>query len=77
QINANNAKKNGFTMDEFAGGPMTNIKDMLAKLESLGYPMTISPEQGTKPSAVNGVDPDFKMPQVWKTSLAVDYQFPV
>ena len=77
QINANKAKKNGFTMDEFAGGPMTNIKDMLAKLESLGYPMTISPEQGTKPSAVNGVDPDFKMPQVWKTSLAVDYQFPV
>ena len=77
QINAANAKKNGFTMDEFAGGPMTNIKDMLAKLESLGYPMTISPEQGTKPSAVNGVDPDFKMPQVWKTSLAVDYQIPV
>jgi len=22
---------------------------------------------------VNAVDPDFKMPQVWKTSLALDY----
>ena len=77
QINAKAAEKMGFSMDEFAGGPMTNIKDMLAKLESLGYPMTVKPEDGTVPSAVNGVDPDFKMPQVWKTSLAVDYQLPV
>ena len=77
QLNAANAKKNGFSMDEFAGGPMTNIDDMMKKLESLGYPMTITPEAGTKPSAVNGVDPSFKLPQVWKTSLAVDYQLPV
>ena len=77
QINAANAKKKGFTMDEFAGGPMTNVSDMLNKLQSLGYPTTVSPDDGTVPSAVNGVDPDFKMPQVWKTSLAVDYQFPV
>ena len=77
QINASAAKKKGFTMDEFAGGPMTSIKEMLTKLESLGYPTTVSPEDGTVPSAICGVDPDFKMPQVWKTSLAVDYQFPV
>ena len=77
QINAKNAEKKGFTMDQFAGGPMTNIADMLKKLEGLGYPMTIKPEDGTVPSAVNGVDPDFKMPQVWKTSIAVDYQIPV
>jgi hypothetical protein len=50
---------------------------MIAKLQSLGYPTTVSPEDGTVPSAVNGVDPNFKMPQVWKTSLAVDYQLPV
>ena len=77
QINAANAKKKGFTMDEFAGGPMTNVSDMLNKLQALGYPTTVSPDDGTVPSAVNGVDPDFKMPQVWKTSLAVDYQLPV
>ena len=77
QINAANAKKKGFTMQEFAGGPMTSISEMLAMLESLGYPTTVSPEDGTVPSAICGVDPDFKMPQVWKTSLAVDYQFPV
>ena len=64
-------------MDTFAGGPMTSVQEMLAKLQSLGYPTTVSPEDGTVPSAVNGVDPDFKMPQVWKTSVAIDYQFPV
>ena len=77
QINAKNASKMGFGMEEFAGGPMTNVSDMLAKLQSLGYPTTVKPEDGTVPSAVNGVDPSFKMPQVWKTSLAIDYQIPV
>ncbi|SEW26459.1 Carboxypeptidase regulatory-like domain-containing protein [Prevotella sp. khp7] len=77
QINAANAKKNGFTMDEFAGGLMTNVNDMIAKLQGLGYPTTVSPDDGTVPSAVNGVNPKFKMPQVWKTSLAFDYQLPV
>jgi hypothetical protein len=81
QINAANAAKNDFTMDEFAGGLVTdangnaNIAALYDKLTSLGYPSTISPEDGTVPSAVNGVDPNFKMPQVWKTSLAVDYAF--
>ena len=77
QINAKNAAAKGFSMDTFAGGPMTNVADMIAKLQSLGYPTTVSPEDGTVPSAVNGVDPSFKMPQVWKTSLAIDYQLPV
>ncbi|MCK3685952.1 carboxypeptidase regulatory-like domain-containing protein [Maribellus sp. YY47] len=82
QINASNAAKKGFTMDEFAGGLVTdangkaNITALYDKLISLGYPSTISPEDGTVPSAIAAVDPDFKMPQVWKTSLAVDYAFP-
>ena len=81
QINAANAAKKGFTMDEFAGGLVTdangnaNIAALYDKLTSLGYPSTISPEDGTVPSAVAAVDPKFKMPQVWKTSLAVDYTF--
>ena len=76
QINAANAAKKGFTMDEFRGGPLATAA-LKEKLFSLGYPTTIVPEDGTVPSAVNGVDPDFKMPQVWKTSLAIDYQLPV
>jgi len=81
QINAANAAKKGFTMDEFAGGLVTdangkaNISALYDKLISLGYPATISPEDGTVPSAIAAVDPNFKMPQVWKVSLAVDYAF--
>jgi hypothetical protein len=82
-INAKNAEKMGFKMDTFAGGLVTNadgkatIAALQNKLESLGYPMTITPEEGTVPSAISAVDPDFKMPQIWKTSLAVDYALPV
>ena len=82
QINAANAAKMGFTMDEFAGGLVTdangnaNIAALYDRLISLGYPSTISPEDGTVPSAIAAVDPKFKMPQVWKTSLAVDYALP-
>ena len=82
QINAANAAKKGFTMDEFAGGLVTDangnatIAALHDKLTGLGYPTTISPEDGTVPSAIAGVSSDFKMPQVSKTSLAVDYAFP-
>ena len=82
QINAANAAKKGFSMDEFAGGLVTDsngkatIDALLNKLQGLGYPTTVKPEDGTVPSAVNGVDPKFRMPQVWKTTLAVDYSFP-
>ena len=82
QINAKNAAAKGFTMDEFRGGLVTDanghatINALLGRLVKLGYPQTISPEDGTVPSAINGVDPKFKMPQVWKTSLAIDYAFP-
>lgn len=83
QINAAEAARRGFTMDEFAGGLVTDangkasIGGLLDKLHGLGYPTTINPEDGTVPSAISAVDPDFKMPQVWKTSLAVDYVIPV
>ncbi|MBT6763449.1 MAG: TonB-dependent receptor, partial [Prolixibacteraceae bacterium] len=81
QINAANAADKGFTMDEFAGGLVTNadgnatIAALHDKLTGLGYPTTISSEDGTVPSAIAGISSDFKMPQVWKTSLAVDYAF--
>ena len=66
---------------EFAGGLVTeggqaNIAALYNKLVSMGFPSTVRPEDGTVPSAVNGVDPKFKMPQVWKSSLAFDFSFP-
>lgn len=81
--NAKNASKKGFKMDTFAGGLVTDangkptIAALQKKLESLGYPMTITPDEGAVPSSISAVDPDFKMPQIWKTSLAVDYALPV
>ena len=69
-------------MNQFAGGMATDkdgkatIDALYQKLTGMGYPTTIKPENGTVPSAVNGVDRRFKMPQVWKSSLAVDYSFP-
>ena len=56
-------------------GPM--ITDPLELAKKIGLPMTIRPEDGALPRDINGVDPDFRMPQVWKTSLAVDYELPV
>ncbi|WP_036891344.1 carboxypeptidase regulatory-like domain-containing protein [Prevotella sp. P6B1] len=82
QVNAKNAAAKGFTMEEFSanknGGKLiTDVNEMITKLHSLGYPTTATPEDGSVPSTISAVDPKFKMPQVWKTSLAVDYQIPV
>ena len=69
-------------MSQFKGGLVKDANGkattqaLLDKLISLGYPDTISPEDGTVPSSISAVDPKFKMPQVWKTSLALDYKFP-
>ena len=63
-------------MSQFAGGLLMR-EELLKKLLELGYPNTISPEDGTIPSEISAVDPKFKMPQVWKTSLALDYNIPV
>ena len=82
QINAKNAEKMGFNMDVFKGGLVTDANGkattqaLLDKLIGLGYPSTITPEDGAVPSSISAVDPKFKMPQVWKTSLALDYNFP-
>ena len=89
QINAKNLdnlnKKYGtsYTMSEFAGPMITTVSGLKEKLFSMKngdgvqlYPSTISPKDGAVPSAISAVDPDFKLPQVWKTSFAVDYRLP-
>lgn len=77
QLNAKNTD-----MSQFAGGLVTDAKGhataaaLREKLIGMGYPENITPEQGTVPSSICGVDPSFKMPQVWKTSFAIDYNLP-
>lgn len=69
-------------LEQFKGGLVTNAdgkattQALLDKLIGMGYPESISSETGTVPSSISAVDPKFKMPQVWKTSLAVDYKIP-
>ncbi|MBO7418731.1 MAG: TonB-dependent receptor [Bacteroidaceae bacterium] len=80
QATANTGYTNGIVtkvdprLDKFAGQMVTDRNEFISRL---GTPTTISPADGAVPSAVNGVDHNFKMPQVWKTSIAVDYQLPV
>jgi hypothetical protein len=41
------------------------------------YRPTAPPEAGTAiPSSISAIDPDFKFPQTWKTSIAVDKKLP-
>ena len=63
-------------MSQFAGNIMTgnDLRDYIIN-HNLG-PETIKPEDGIAGSTINAVNPDFKMPQVWKTSVAIDYQIP-
>ena len=84
QLNEKNLANKGIEggMSNFAGGLVTDAhgkattQALLDKLIGLGYPSTISPDEGTVPSSISAVDRKFKMPQVWKTSLALDYNFP-
>ncbi|MDI9551057.1 MAG: TonB-dependent receptor [Bacteroidota bacterium] len=83
QINAKSKiDGNPVDMNQFAGGLVTDasgkatIDALLQKLIGMGYPQSYDPAKGTVPSSISAVDPTFKMPQVWKTSLAVDYAFP-
>ena len=78
QAKLNSDGKNGGVktdMNEFAGGILKR-EELLNKLLGMGYPNSISPEDGTVPAEISAVDPKFKMPQVWKTSLAFDFNVP-
>lgn len=58
-------------LDLLKGGIITDVNEMIQKL---GFPTEAG--EGVVPNSIAGVDPDFKMPQVWKSSIAVDYQLP-
>ena len=58
-------------LDLLQGGMITDVNQMI---ETLGLPNDAG--DGVVPSSIAAIDPDFRMPQVWKSSVAVDYQFP-
>ena len=66
-------------LNAFQGKFITDKNELLNYLNSIApdkYPLTITPDKGTVGSSFAAVDPKFKMPQIWKTSLAVDYNLP-
>ena len=66
-------------LQHFKGDMITDVTKLLEKMNELNpkkFPTTITPEDGVLPSSFAAVDPKFKMPQVWKTSFAVDYALP-
>ncbi|MBR3387688.1 MAG: TonB-dependent receptor, partial [Bacteroidales bacterium] len=58
------------------GGHLVVNNDEYIKI--LGLNTTVTPEDGQigKSADINGVDPDFHMPQIWKSSLAFDINLP-
>ncbi len=61
-------------LEKFKGDIITDVYKLAEKANAQ---TTITPEQGVFQSSPCGVDPGFRMPQVWKSSIALDYQFPV
>ena len=60
-------------LNQFNGGMITDVNTAIDKL---GLQREISDDKHVAGSTMSGVDPDFHMPQIWKSSLAFDYQFP-
>jgi len=61
-------------LEQFKGGNM--ITDVQTAIDKLGLQKTLDESSHVAGSTMSGVDPNFKMPMTWKSSLAVDYQLP-
>ncbi len=60
-----------------AGGKMmTDVQGIVKTLGLPTSPSSSSAGKGTQ-AYISGVDRNFRMPQIWKTSLAIDYKVPV
>ncbi|MDE6278041.1 MAG: TonB-dependent receptor [Muribaculaceae bacterium] len=59
-------------LDQLAGGMITDMDQVISM-----FGLPTSNEKHVASSKISGVDADFKMPQVWKTSVGVDYRLPV
>ena len=57
------------------GTYITNVDEMINAL-GLSNDLIVTPEDGTLPGTINGVDPNFRMPQIWKSMLGFDFDIP-
>ena len=58
------------------GGHLVTSNEEYIKILGLNTTVTEADGQIGKSADINGVDPDFHMPQIWKSSLALDLQLP-
>ena len=59
------------------GTYITNVDEMIS---TLNLNTTVTPENGNLAgigTSFNGVDPNFRMPQIWKSMLGIDWNVPV
>lgn len=78
-ITTNKKKEADPLLENFKGDVITDseaLRDKLHALDPERFPVNMDSEKGAVGSEVAAVDPDFRMPMVFKTSLALDYQFP-
>ncbi len=59
-------------LDQLAGGMITDMNEVISK-----FNLPTSNDNHVASNKISGVAPDFKMPQVWKTSIGIDYKIPV
>ncbi|MBR6347152.1 MAG: TonB-dependent receptor [Bacteroidales bacterium] len=66
-------------LKQFAGKMITKPSDLVDKLNGISadkFPKD-APKEGVLPYQINAVDREFKMPQVWKSTIGIDYDIPV
>lgn len=70
--NAGHIKSADPRLAQLAGGMITNMDEVISK-----FGLPLNNDTHVASSKISGVDPDFKMPQIWKSSLGADYKLPV
>ena len=55
----------------------TVVTDVNEMVNVLGLNTTVTPEDGQLVGDINGVDPNFRMPQIWRSMLGFDWEVPV
>lgn len=61
------------SLDKLKGGLITDVDKMIEVL-GLSTSPTFNSASNVKGASIVGVSPTFKLPQVWKSSIALDYQ---
>ncbi len=58
-------------LEKFKGGMVTDVNEMIKLLD-----LPTSNTNHVASNKISGVKSDFKMPQIWKTSVGIDYKLP-